>query len=65
MPIILTMGEKDELIPVAETRKIAFALRGKTDFTYHDVPGGDHDSALWVDVGLENMRPQKHCSGRR
>ena len=56
MPIILTMGESDALIPVAETRKIAAAMKGKKNFTYHEVPNGDHDSALWVDVDLETLR---------
>lgn len=56
MPVVLSMGERDSLIPVGETRKIAEALRGKRDFVYHEVPGGDHDSALWVDVDLETLR---------
>ena len=53
MPIVLTMGEKDALIPVQETRKVAQALRSNPDFQYHEVPNGNHDSALWVDVDLE------------
>ncbi|MFZ2639385.1 MAG: alpha/beta fold hydrolase [Verrucomicrobiia bacterium] len=56
MPIILTMGEDDALIPVAETRKIAAAMKGKKNFTYHEVPKGNHDSALWVDIDLEALR---------
>ena len=53
MPIILTMGEKDALIPVEETRKVAQALKPNPDFRYHEVPDGNHDSALWVDIDLE------------
>ena len=56
MPIVLTMGEDDALIPVAETRKIASAMRGRSNFVYHEVPGGDHDSALWVDVDLDTLQ---------
>ena len=56
MPIILTMGEKDALIPVAATRKIATAMKGKRNFVYHEVPHGDHDSALWVDIDLDKLR---------
>jgi pimeloyl-ACP methyl ester carboxylesterase len=56
MPVVLTMGEADALIPVTETRKIAAAMRGRATFAYHEVPGGDHDSALWVDVDLETIR---------
>ena len=56
MPIVLTMGEADALIPVAETRKIASAMQDRENFAYHEVPGGDHDSALWVDVDLDTFQ---------
>lgn len=56
MPIVLTMGEKDALIPVVETRKIAAAMRERANFAYHEVPMGNHDSALWVDVDLQTVR---------
>jgi len=59
MPIILTMGENDALIPVAETRKIAAAMKGKKNFTYHEVPKGDHDAAVWVDIDLETLQIRK------
>jgi pimeloyl-ACP methyl ester carboxylesterase len=55
MPIIITMGESDELIPVTETRKIAKMLSDKLDFTYVEIPKGNHDSALWVDVDLQTL----------
>lgn len=57
MPIVLTMGECDALIPVAETRRVAAALARHERFVYVEVPGGDHDSALWVDVDLQTVRP--------
>lgn len=56
MPIILTMGEADSLIPVVETRKIAKAMKTKKNFTYHEIPAGDHNSALWVDIDLEKLK---------
>lgn len=56
MPVILTMGEDDPLIPVAETRKIAVAMKGKKNFVYHEIPKGNHDSAAWVDVDLETLQ---------
>lgn len=56
MPFVLTMGEDDRLIPVAEARKIATAMKGKSTFIYHEIPHGDHDSALWVNVDLETLR---------
>ena len=55
MPIVLTIGEKDALIPVAETRKLAEALKGNSHFRYIEIPGGNHDSALWVDIDLETL----------
>lgn len=55
MPVILTMGEADSLIPVAETRKIAAAMKGKGNFVYHEIPKGGHDAALWVDIDLEKL----------
>lgn len=56
MSVVLTMGEKDDLIPVAETRKIAAAMRNNPNFGYREIAGGDHDSALWVDVDLDTVR---------
>jgi len=56
MPVILTMGEADPLIPVAETRKIAAAMKGRSNFVYHEIPKGNHDSAVWVDIDLETLR---------
>ncbi|MHB1354472.1 MAG: alpha/beta fold hydrolase [Anaerolineae bacterium] len=56
MPVVLTIGECDALIPVAETRKVAQTLRGHSLFTYVEVPGGDHDSAVWVDIDLKTCR---------
>jgi len=55
MPVVLTMGENDALIPVQETRRIAAAMQGRAGFVYHEVPRGDHDSALWVDVDLTTL----------
>ena len=55
MPVILTMGEKDALIPVVESRKIAAAMADRGNFIYHEVPGGNHDAAVWVDVDLQEL----------
>lgn len=59
MPFVLTMGEDDRLIPVAEARRIASAMKGTGTFVYHEIPHGDHDSALWVDVDLETLQIRK------
>ncbi|MFA6100695.1 MAG: prolyl oligopeptidase family serine peptidase [Victivallaceae bacterium] len=55
MPIVLTIGESDSLIPVSETRKIAEAMKNKKKFTYYEIPKGNHDSAVWVDIDLETL----------
>ena len=59
MPIILTMGEADSSIPAVETRKIAEAMKTKKNFTYYEIPDGNHDSALWVDIDLEKLKINK------
>ena len=59
MPVILTMGEADPLIPVAETRKIAAVMKEKSNFVYYEVPKGGHDAALWVDIDLETLQIRK------
>ena len=59
MPVILTMGENDQRIPVAETRKIAAAMKGQANVVYHEIPQGDQDAALWVDVDLEKLSIRK------
>ncbi len=56
MPVILSLGECDTLIPVVETRRIADAMRNRRNFTYIEISGGNHDSALWTDVDLEKVQ---------
>lgn len=65
MPIVLTMGEKDKLIPVTETRKVAEVLKSKSRFQYYEVPDGDHDSAVWVDVDFETFKVKGYIPERR
>ena len=57
LPIILAMGEEDMLIPVAETRRIAEALKGNPRFRYVEIPGGGHDAPLWLNVDFETLEP--------
>lgn len=58
MPVILAMGGKDPLIPVAETRKIAAALRFNPRFHYIEIPDGGHDAPLWIAINLQNCAPE-------
>jgi pimeloyl-ACP methyl ester carboxylesterase len=48
MPLFLAHGEKDPLMPVAQAREFAAKLKGQPDFIYEEVPGGGHDSPLFL-----------------
>jgi pimeloyl-ACP methyl ester carboxylesterase len=50
LPFLLASGECDALIPIAKVRRVAEALRQHPHFTYREVPGGNHDSPLWLPV---------------
>ena len=34
---------------------IAAAMADRGNFVYHEVPGGNHDAAVWVDVDLQGL----------
>ena len=46
MPIYLSQGELDTIMPVYQSRDLAAAMRGNPMFTYIEIPGGNHDSPL-------------------
>ena len=50
------MAYSDPLIPVAEARKIAAAMKGRSNFVYYEIPQGGHDAALWVDIDLDTLQ---------
>ncbi|MDD5678023.1 MAG: hypothetical protein PHW60_08560 [Kiritimatiellae bacterium] len=52
MPVYLTHGGADRIIPVEQSRILAELLRDKKNFFYHEIPGGDHDSPLHDKQGL-------------
>jgi pimeloyl-ACP methyl ester carboxylesterase len=63
MPVYLSHGANDALMPAAEARRLARALQGKTDFSYTEIPEGDHDSPIfrpeplaWVTAVFEGLR---------
>lgn len=31
-------------------------MKETRSFVYHEIPHGDHDAALWVDVDLETLQ---------
>jgi dipeptidyl aminopeptidase/acylaminoacyl peptidase len=61
MPVVLATGEKDALVPVEETRKIAELMKDRQNFTYIEIPGGDHDSSIWIDVDLQTLGYKAKC----
>ena len=46
MPVYLSHGEADTLIPVSQSRQLASVLAGAPVFRYEEIPGGDHDAPL-------------------
>jgi len=58
MPLYLSHGEKDDLIPVEEMRDLAARLSGKSNVTYVEIPGGDHDSPCFYEPAMEWLLKQ-------
>ena len=46
--IFYTQGSFDQLMPVADARRLAGAMAEERGFAYVEVPGGDHDSPLSI-----------------
>jgi len=46
MPLHLSHGNADSIIPVEESRLLAAKLSGKKDFCYLEIEGGHHDAPL-------------------
>lgn len=47
MPLYFIHGEKDVLMPVSQARDFAEKMKSHEHFSYHEIPGGNHDSPLW------------------
>jgi len=46
MPVCLSHGGADTVIPVSQSRALAERLNGRAHFSYKEIPGGNHDSPL-------------------
>jgi dienelactone hydrolase len=46
MPIAISHGDNDAIIPVEESRRLAAAMEAKPNFTYIEHPDGHHDTPL-------------------
>jgi pimeloyl-ACP methyl ester carboxylesterase len=53
MPVFLSHGGADRIIPVSEARNLAAAMEKSPQFRYREIEGGNHDSPLWLDGDLE------------
>lgn len=56
MPVFFAHGEADKLIPVEQARMLADKMAAFKNFTYHEIPGGDHDSPLVILESMDFMR---------
>ena len=52
MPVYLSHGGADAIIPVEQARRLAEGMRGRNNFAYDEVPGGNHDAPLHDTKGL-------------
>ena len=60
VPVFLAHGGADETIPPEQSRELNDRLTGKESFSYHEIPGGNHDAPLgltkeafnWIDKTL-------------
>jgi pimeloyl-ACP methyl ester carboxylesterase len=55
-PIYLIHGTADELMPVSQSRRFAGAMAEEENFTYCEIPAGNHDSPLTF--GLTEQTPE-------
>jgi pimeloyl-ACP methyl ester carboxylesterase len=46
MPVFVSHGSADEIIPVEQPRRLAEVLEDRPTFKYHELPGGDHEAPL-------------------
>ena len=58
MPLHAAHGEADPVIPAAQIRCLAEKMKGKANFRYHEIPGGDHDSPIFDKSGFEFIYDQ-------
>lgn len=46
MPVIVCHGDRDAVIPVDGSRDLSRAMKGRPDFRYVELAGGDHEAPL-------------------
>jgi pimeloyl-ACP methyl ester carboxylesterase len=65
MPVYLSHGSRDSLMPVEESRLLAHALRNQPAFRYQEIQEGNHDSPLFQPAPLLWMRSILRGLGKR
>ncbi|MEI8248682.1 MAG: alpha/beta fold hydrolase [Lentisphaerota bacterium] len=55
MPVFLSHGGADQLIPVEQARALADKLAGQKNFSYCEIPGGNHDSPLAESISFPKI----------
>ncbi len=55
MPLFLIHGGADEIIPVEQARSLADKMKNCKNFSYTEIPGGNHDSPLAEKVSLSGI----------
>ncbi len=53
-PICLIHGTSDEIMPVSQSRRFAGAMAEEGNFTYCEIPAGNHDSPLTFGLTSQN-----------
>lgn len=53
MPVYISHGIKDAIIPVDQVRQIKGKLKFNKNFLYNEIEGGDHDSPIYDDKALD------------
>ena len=46
MPVFISHGTDDAIIPISQSRHMAKAMTGAKTFHYEEIPGGNHDAPL-------------------
>ncbi|MFA6100692.1 MAG: alpha/beta hydrolase [Victivallaceae bacterium] len=55
MPVFFAHGGADQLIPVEQARALADKLAGQKNFSYFEIPGGNHDSPLTESISFPKI----------
>ncbi len=55
MPVFLSHGGADTIIPVEQSRTLADKMKHNKNFSYHEIAGGNHDSPLYETGNFDRL----------